>query len=62
MRAISFNGNSSLQTSKGKNIDLSENAKYNFILDKQSLQHLLKKTVSKTSGSSDNASLVFEKY
>ena len=45
MRAISFNGNSSLQTSKGKNIDLSENAKYNFILDKQSLQHLLKKTV-----------------
>ena len=45
MRAINFNGNSSLQTSKGKNIDLSENAKYNFILDKQSLQHLLKKTV-----------------
>ena len=43
IHVVSFNRNSSLQASKGKNIDLSENAKYRFILDKQSLQCLLKK-------------------
>ena len=37
---------------------LSKNAKYNFILDNQSLQHLLKKknSLSKTSGSFENMS------
>ena len=70
---VSFNRNLPLQVSKGKKIDLSENTKYNLIIvDKQSLQRLLKKIVFqkplkvfKIKGFfevSDNMSLVFEKY
>ena len=69
---VSFNRNLPLQVSKGKKIDLSENTKYNLIVDKQSLQYLLKKIVFqkplkvfKIKGFfevSDNMSLVFEKY
>ena len=72
IHTVSFNGNSSLQSWKGKNIDLGEDVKCNFIVDKKSSQLLLKKAVFqkllkvfKTKvffKVSDNMSLVFEKY